>query len=78
MAMGLDKDDTIVRRRLAQKLEFLVQDLIDVGPPTDEALELYFGSPARKSLSMAHLSLSVTNLPGREKRPARVGWELPM
>ncbi len=42
LAMGLDQDDTIVRRRLAQKLEFLVQDLIDVSPPTDEELEAYF------------------------------------
>ena len=43
LAMGLDKDDTIVRRRLAQKLEFLVQDLIDVSPPSDADLETYFG-----------------------------------
>jgi hypothetical protein len=42
LAMGLDKDDTIVRRRLAQKLEFLVQDLLDVGAPTDTDLEVYF------------------------------------
>jgi len=42
LAMGLDQDDTIVRRRLAQKLEFLVQDLIDVGEPTDAELEGYF------------------------------------
>ena len=42
LAMGLDEDDTIVRRRLAQKLEFLVQDLIDVGEPTDAELEAYF------------------------------------
>lgn len=27
LAMGLDKDDTIVRRRLAQKVEFLVSDV---------------------------------------------------
>jgi hypothetical protein len=42
LAMGLDQDDTIVRRRLAQKLEFLVQDLIDVKPPSDAELEAYF------------------------------------
>ena len=42
LAMGLDRDDTIVRRRLAQKLEFLVQDLIDVKPATDAELETYF------------------------------------
>jgi hypothetical protein len=40
--MGLDQDDTIVRRRLAQKLEFLVQDLIEVAPPTEGELEAYF------------------------------------
>lgn len=42
LGMGLDQDDTIVRRRLAQKLEFLVQDLVDVKPPTEEELEAYF------------------------------------
>ena len=29
VAMGLDQNDTIVRRRLVQKLEFLSQDLVD-------------------------------------------------
>lgn len=43
LAMGLDQDDTIVRRRLAQKLEFLVQDLVEVSPPSEEELEAYFG-----------------------------------
>jgi hypothetical protein len=42
LAMGLDKDDTIVRRRLAQKLEFLAQDLVALIPPTDEELQAYF------------------------------------
>ena len=27
LAMGLDKDDTIVRRRMAQKMEFLAEDV---------------------------------------------------
>ena len=42
MAMGLDKDDTIIRRRLKQKLEFLAQDLIQPKPPTDEELHAFF------------------------------------
>jgi hypothetical protein len=41
LAMGLDRDDTIVRRRLAQKLEFLVQDLAAATSPTEEELEAY-------------------------------------
>lgn len=42
MAMGLDEDDVIVRRRLAQKLEFLFQDLADIIPPTEAELVAYF------------------------------------
>ena len=32
MALGLDKDDTIIRRRLRQKLEFLTDDLVVQAP----------------------------------------------
>ena len=39
IAMGLDKDDTIIRRRLRQKLEFLVEDAVDQVPPTDAQLQ---------------------------------------
>jgi peptidyl-prolyl cis-trans isomerase C len=42
ISMGLDKDDVIIRRRLAQKLEFLAQDLIQPELPTDEELQAYF------------------------------------
>jgi len=31
-AMGLDRDDTIIRRRLRQKMEFLVEDALDAAP----------------------------------------------
>ena len=42
VAMGLDQDDSVIRRRLAQKLEFLSQDLISPQPPTDDELQAYF------------------------------------
>ncbi len=41
MAMRLDVDDTIIRRRLRQKLEFLTHDLA-AAEPTDEQLRAYF------------------------------------
>jgi hypothetical protein len=41
LAMGLDRDDAIIRRRLRQKLEFLVEDTIDVVPPTDADLQAW-------------------------------------
>ena len=48
LAMGLDRDDTIVRRRLAQKLEFLTQDLVATVPPTEEELRAYFAERAER------------------------------
>jgi PPIC-type PPIASE domain len=39
MALGLDRDDTIIRRRLRQKLEFAAEDAIDAAPPTDVELQ---------------------------------------
>ena len=42
LTMGLNKHDTVIRRRLAQKLEFLAKDLVTLIPPTDEELQTYF------------------------------------
>ena len=42
LAMGLDKNDTIIRRRLQQKLEFLTQDLAQPTVPAEEDLKAYF------------------------------------
>ena len=41
LAMGLDEDDTIVRRRMAQKVEFLFNDLVEAAEPTEEELRQY-------------------------------------
>jgi parvulin-like peptidyl-prolyl isomerase len=38
LAIGLDEDDTVIRRRLAQKMEFLAQDVADIATPTDDEL----------------------------------------
>ena len=39
LAMGLDKDDTIVRRRMRQKLEFLTEEASAAALPTDRDLQ---------------------------------------
>ncbi len=43
LALGLDRDDTIVRRRLRQKMEFLSEDLA-AELPTDADLEAWLGA----------------------------------
>ena len=64
MAMGLDRDDTIIRRRLQQKLEFLSESITDPTPPTDEELRAclqnhpdQFRSQRRFSFHQVYLSL---------------------
>jgi len=42
LTMGLNQHDTVIRRRLAQKLEFLAKDLVALTPPTEEELLTYF------------------------------------
>jgi peptidyl-prolyl cis-trans isomerase C len=42
LALGLDKDDTIVKRRMAQKMEFLAQDVSDAREPTSDELRTWF------------------------------------
>jgi hypothetical protein len=44
MALGLDKDDTIIRRRLRQKLEFLTDDAVEETQPTDADLNAYLAA----------------------------------
>lgn len=42
LALGLDRDDTIVRRRLAQKMEFLTDDMMSAAEPDEKALREFF------------------------------------
>jgi hypothetical protein len=41
MALGLDKDDTIIRRRLRQKMEFVTDDIAALAEPSDAGLGDY-------------------------------------
>lgn len=46
LALRLDEEDTIVRRRLRQKYEFLVEDLGNYANPSDETLDSYLNQHA--------------------------------
>jgi hypothetical protein len=46
VALGLERDDTIVRRRLAQKMEFLINDLAVQDEPGDEELRSFLAENA--------------------------------
>jgi hypothetical protein len=60
---GLDKDDIYVRRRLAQKVEFLVQDTSRLAQPSEDDLQKFYAShPERFSeeprVSFTHVYFS--------------------
>lgn len=42
IALGLDRDDEVIKRRLAQKMDFLLADVAALAPPTDEELTSWF------------------------------------
>ena len=64
LALGLDKNDTILRRRLMQKMEFLTNDLAELSTPDKSELKKYlldnkekYQLPARVSFSHIYFSL---------------------
>lgn len=46
MTMGLDKDDTIIRRRLRQKIEFIAADIASLPEPSETELDAYLRAHA--------------------------------
>ena len=42
LKLGLDKDDTIIRRRLAQKMDFLAEDVASLREPAPGVLENWY------------------------------------
>jgi hypothetical protein len=56
IAMGLDRDDVVIRRRLAQKFQFLSEDLAETHAPTDTELERYMASHRERYVAPARLT----------------------
>lgn len=48
LALGLDEGDTIIRRRLAQKVEFLFDDGAEVADPDAAALQAWYAAQAAR------------------------------
>jgi peptidyl-prolyl cis-trans isomerase C len=63
VSLGLDKNDTIVKRRMAQKMELVVQELAKVTDPTPAELKAWFAAnperfaqPSRASFKLLDFS----------------------
>ena len=78
LALGLDKDDTIVKRRMAQKMQFLAEDVAAAREPTSAELESLvreesgtFALPERASAS--DISTSRPTVAASVRAPTRRG-----
>jgi hypothetical protein len=58
LALGLERDDLIVRRRIAQKMEFLIGDLAVPEEPDDETLANYLEANRDSYLEPPRLSFT--------------------
>ncbi len=57
-ALGLDQNDTIVRRRLAQKLEFIIGDTSRIVEPADAELRRFYDANAERFRVEARVSFT--------------------
>ena len=74
-ALGLDRDDTIVRRRLAQKMDFLVADVATLAEPSDEAVQRFFTAHVEQyqepvKLSFTHIYFNPDHRRGHARQDA--------
>ena len=66
MAMGLDKDDMIIRRRLSQKMKYLFDDLSVFDKPSEAELKKFVSEHPSKFTKPATISFSQIYLDPRE------------
>ena len=79
LAMGLDHEDTIIKRRLVQKMDFLAEDLSALREPTENELRDWlaahpgdFAFPAR--ISLHHFFFSFDEHGADTERMARAAY----
>ncbi len=63
VALGVDQDDTIIRRRVRQKMEFFVDDIVEVAEPAEAELDAWltdhaqsYATPARFTFRQVYLN----------------------
>jgi len=69
LALGLDREDQVIRRRLRQKMEFVSTDLTEPEPPTEAQLQAYLDANMDRFRTTERLSFTQVYL--KEDGPER-------
>jgi hypothetical protein len=77
IALGLDRDDTVIRRRLRQKVEFLAEDAAIAEPPAEQELQSWLDRHAEQfriepQVSFRQVYLDPTISPDHDRRVAEL------
>jgi parvulin-like peptidyl-prolyl isomerase len=72
LALGLDKDDVVIRRRLAQKIEFIVDDMAAGRSPTDEELGAFLKQNEERYATEPTVSFRQVYLSAERRGPALI------
>lgn len=72
LALGLDKDDVVIRRRLAQKIEFIVDDMAAGRSPTDEELSEFLRQNHERYATEPTVAFQQVFLSAERRGPALV------
>jgi hypothetical protein len=70
LALGLEKDDSMIRQRLAQKVQFLSEDIAEVADPDDATLRRFFEERAAAYVEPSALTFSHVYLSRERRGPA--------
>lgn len=73
MEMGLDENDTVIRRRLAQKMDFFIVDAARLAEPDEATLRRYYN--AHRARYSAPLQVSFSQRFFRTEAAARQGLQ---
>ena len=70
LALGLDQEDQVIRRRLRQKMEFISTDLTEPKPPTEAELQAYLDANIERFRTSERLSFTQVYLKQDEQERA--------
>ena len=70
LALGLDRDDTIVRRRLAQKMEFLTADMAGAVAPDETSVRHFFAAHSERYVKPGWVSFRHVYFSKEKRGPA--------
>ncbi len=73
--LGLDQDDVVIRRRMRQKMQFLLQDSLALAPPDEAALRVFYEAEHERYKEPDRRSFQQLFLGARQGSEEAARWE---